>query len=1207
MMKRYVSYLCVLLLTAVVACLISPAVAQEFRGTITGTVSDPSGAVVPKATVEAVNNGTQQKYTAQATDKGVYFIPYVLPGTYTVTASATGFSSQQQQNVLVQAGESRGLNFAMQVGQTSQTIEVSSAAPLIDSANGSGGTVLSEREIENVPLNGRQIYTLLGTTPGSQFLQTQFGASGYSGTRGWDVSNNYTLGGGVQGYQQFTLNGTNITLQNNGNQGTWEIAPNVDALQEVNVMTTTYDARYGRTGGGTVNMVVKSGSNGFHGDAYDYLENGDLNANNFENNLNGIPRQNVHQNQFGGTFGGRIKKDKIFFFGSYEGYKEGIPFTTVASVPPAYLRPDATGAVNFTPSGFTIYDPLTTVCTAAGGTLGNCPGNAFARTEFPNDTIPASRINPIGAAVLNLYPLPNAGNGLQNNYIANVPDKYSYWQPMVRVDYDTSDKTRWYSMFAFQHGTEFRNSSGFPPPAENGNINTMRQELMASQDMTHIFSPTLLADFKLSFSRFLDSFPNGDLSSPVDPASIGLTMPQIPTTTVKQLPEFYTSDGFYPQVVGNTVGNDVYNTFAFDNDWTKTLSNHTIHFGGEIQELQYANPGSVGHPNGQFVFGTQYTQFNPLQRDTLAGVNDGFDVADMLLGYPDASGNNVTSSVQDQATLFEGMPTWALYFQDDWKVTRRLTLNVGMRYDVQLGLRERYNRLNRGLCFTCVNPIGNSPQYQANLAADSATLLADGINPASLSTVYGGLEFPGVGGNSRDAYNTDWSNIQPRLGFAYSLTPKTVLRGGYGIFYTVGLEGGSQDGFSVTTPYTSSVNGGVTPTNYFASGNPFPNGYEVPPGSSLGLETNLGNGYSVDFPGRRIPRSQEFSFGFQHQFPGEVVLDARYAGNYTDRLRVFVWDNGTLSYSQLQQGVANPTLFNEQVPNPYYGVPGISPSSSCGSQATISRIYLLLPLSQYCGLIGQYNDPLGKQNYNALEVKLNKRFTNGLSFQIAYTFSKTMQATGYQNGWPYQDASLKHEIAGSDRPQVFSATSEWALPFGQGSRWGILPNAKGVLGGFVNGWNLDFILSAESGTPVGLNTGYYDNCNHPYAPNGGSTFTNYLYNDYSSGNPLGCYSTIPQWGLSVLPNQISQVRNPTITNLDIAIHKDFAITEWSHLQFRAEAINATNTVLFPGPDTNPGDGPPTRNSNGTYSGFGTVNLFQQNFPRVLQLALKYVF
>jgi hypothetical protein len=1176
--------------------------AQEFRGTITGTIADPSGARVSGVEVQAVNDATQQSYTTKTTDSGVYLIPYVLPGTYTITVKTPGFKSDVQKNLVIEGGVTRSLDLTLQLGTATETIEVTGEPPLLETATGSGNAVITQRELENVPLNGRQIYTLLGTIPGSQFLQTQFGAQGYSGTRGWDVSNNYTIGGGVQGYQQFLLNGTNVSLQNNGNQGSWEFAPNIDALQEVNVMTPTYDARYGRTGGGTVSMITKSGTNKFHGDAYEYFENGDLNANNFENNLNGIPRQNLHQNQFGGTFGGPIKKDKIFFFGSYEQYIEGIPFTTVTSVPPAYLRPGGSNSqgVNFTQTGYTVFDPSTTICTAPGGAIGNCPGNAYARTEFPNDTIPASRINPVGAAILNLYPMPNSGgSGLQNNYTANVPDKYNYGQPFARVDYDTSDKTRLYSMFAYQHGTEFRNVSGFAAPAENGNINTMRQVLIASQDVTHIFSPTLLADFKVSYSRFLDSFPDGDLAATTTPESIGLNMPLVPTTTKKLLPEI-NSGAYYPQVVGNSVGNDTYNSFYFDNDWTKTWGNHTIHFGGEIGELQYANPGSVGRPNGYFSFGTQNTQYNPLQRNALSGVNDGFIVGDMLLGDPSSGG------VDYNDTLMEGFPIFSFYGQDDWKVSRKLTLNIGVRYDVQLGLRERYDRLNRGICFTCVNPITNSSAYQANLVADGPALTAAGINPASLSTVYGGLEFPGVQGNSKDAYDTDWTNIAPRFGFAYALNPKTVIRGGYGIFYTVGLEGGSNDGFSISTPYVTSTNGGVTPTNYFASGNPFPTGYETPVGSSLGLLTALGNGASVDFPGRRIPRSQEFSIGFQRELPFQMVLDASYVGNYTDRLRVFVWDNGVLPYSTLQEGIANPTLFNQQVPNPYYNVPGISASSNCGSNPTISRITLLLPLSQYCGLIGQYNDPLGKQNFNGLEVKLNKRYSSGLSYQVAYTYSKTMGATGYQNGWPYQDPSLKYQIAGSDRTHVFSLTGEWQLPIGKGSKW-LGTNAHGIVGALINDWRVNGILSAQTGQPVGLNTGYYYDCNHSYTPNGGPTLTDYIYNNYSNGSPLGCWSTIPQYGLSNLPNQISTLRQPSITNLDLSVHKEFAVTETTKLQFRAEALNISNTVLFPGPDNNPGDGPPTRQSNGTYTGFGTVNLYQQNFPRVVQLSLKFLF
>ncbi len=834
---------------------------QEFRGTLSGHISDPSGAVIPNAAVTAVNQDTKQTYNATTTSAGEYEIPYILPGTYTVTAKVEGFKIQERENVVLQAGESPVLNFAMEVGTTSETVAVTATAPLLDAENAVNNAVLQEREIENIPLPGRQIYNMIGTTPGSQFLQTQFGSQGYSGTRGWDVSNNYVLGGGVQGYQQFTLNGSNITQQNNGT-GTWEIAPNIDALQEVNIQTTNYDARFGRSSGGFVDMVVKNGTNSFHGDLYEYYNNGHLNANNYENNMNGIPVQLVQEHQFGGTFGGPVIRNKVFFFGAFEGYHQNIPFTTLTSVPPAYLRPQAGQGVNFTQTGYTIYDPNSTHCSAAGVSVANCTGSgeSLLRNPFPNDTIPANMINPIGAAVLNLYPMPNANaSSLFNNYIANVPDKYRYWQPMARVDYDTSDNTRWYSLFAYQHGTEFRNVSGFPPPAENGNINTMRQELMASQDYTHVFSPTLLVDVKATFSRFQDSFPDGDLSSNITPSSIGLTMPQIPTTTLHLLPEINVDS--YPQVVGNNLSADVYNNTVLDVDFTKTIGAHTIHFGGEAAYYQWGTPGAVGRPNGYFSFGNNgqfFTQANPYQRNTIPGVNDGFGVADLLLGYPNSGGVDYNTS---QWTHF---PTTAFYAQDTWHVTRKLTLNIGLRYDIQFGLRGL--NLNRGICTSCVNPITNDPVYQANVAADTPLWNAVGLFP-NVSTVYGGVLFAGKNGQSADAYNTDYTNLGPRFGFAYQLTSKTVVRGGYGIMYAVGLEGGSTVGASQSTPYQGSLNNSITPTNYFASGNPFPGGYITPLGSAGGLLTGVGDGASFDFPGAAFHDRSRFRSVFSGNFP----------------------------------------------------------------------------------------------------------------------------------------------------------------------------------------------------------------------------------------------------------------------------------------------------------------------------------------------------
>lgn len=1214
--RRFVQCSAGILVCLVVLCTVRTVRAQDFRAQLNGQVTDPSGAAVAGATVTATSIKTHQIYRAVTTRNGDYFIPYILPGAYQVRVQAKGFRTATDRNVVLQATRTTGLNFQLVVGSVTQSVTVSSVAPLLNMTSASSVSVISQREVKDLPLDGRQVYMLLGTTPGTQFLQTQFGASGYSGTRGWDVSNNYTIGGAVQGYQMFTLDGTNITAMTGfGSQGSWMVAPNVDAIQEVSVISNDYNARYGHTGGGTVSMVSKSGTNHYHGDLYEYLENGALDANRFDNNANGIARSNTIQHQYGGTFGGPIVHNKLFFFGSFEGYWENIPFTTVTSVPPAYLRPQmsngaVTSGVNFTKSGYTVYDPATTTCTAPGGSIGNCPGNAYSRTEFPNDTIPANRINPAGAALLNLFPLPNINtNSLQNNYSATTPDEYRYYQPMVRVDYTSSPNTRWYTLFQWQGGTEFRNSSGFTGPAENGNINTSRHDLVFSQDMTHVFSPTLVGDFKLSLSRFTDHFPDGPLSTP-SPTSIGLKMPTVGTTSLALLPEISFSEQ-YPQIIGNSVSNDVEQNLVLDADFTKSAGNHQFEFGGEFGDYYFSDPASVGRPNGYFTFGTGDTQYNPTQRNELTGITDGNVIGDLLLGYPDSG------AVDWNDTLAESFPMFSVYGQDNVRVSHRLTLNLGLRYDVEGGVTDRYNRLNRGMCLSCVNPISNNATLKANLANASniAAWKAAGINPASLYPVRGGIEFTGANGQRRNAYNVDWGNLAPRVGFAYEINPKTVLRGGWGWVFAYGIEAGTQSGFSISTPYVSSNNGGITPTNYFANGTPFPNGAQKPAGASLGLETNLGNTQALDFPGRKIPRATVMSLGIQRALPDHMMLSVKYSGNHSRNLRTlgaFVWIN-TLplsdGYYQLQQNNYSAALaskMTQQVPNPYYGV--VPASSGLGSSPTVNADNLMVALSQF-GLVGDYTDPYGKSEYDSLQVKLNKRMygaSRGLSMQVAYTFSKDMQQTHYLNGWPFQDPQPLDEPTSYDRTNVFTWAGEWDLPIGRGSQ--LLSNAHGLLGTVINGWRTDWVFNASTGFPQGLPNYLWYTGKHSMVPDGGPTYQQWIYNCGSAG-PTSCWTNIPNMGQGNLQDQIEYLRQPNIPNLDLSAMKNFYLgkSEDKHLQFRVEAFNFFNTPLFPGPDTNPSDGPPVRQPNGSYTGFGTVPFIQQNFPRRVQLALKFIF
>ena len=322
------------------------AMAQEFRAVLTGQVTDPSGAIITEATITAINVDSGTSYSGKVSDKGVYYIPYVLPGTYTVTAQATGFKTAVQDKVLLLASTTFTQNFRLEIGSVSEHVEVNTAPPELETSTASNNTVLDQRELEGVPLNGGQAYMLIGTTPGSQFTTTHFGPGGDSGTRGWDVTNSYTIGGGIVGNNQFTLNGVNITSQTgygNHSPGEWTVSPNIDSIQEVNVMTTTYDARFGRTSGGTINVVSKAGGEHYHGDVRYAYEGGFMNANTFQNNLSDTPRQGEVQNQFWITVGGPIIKNKLFFFFGFEGYRQSIASTLLTNVPPAFLRPGYNG------------------------------------------------------------------------------------------------------------------------------------------------------------------------------------------------------------------------------------------------------------------------------------------------------------------------------------------------------------------------------------------------------------------------------------------------------------------------------------------------------------------------------------------------------------------------------------------------------------------------------------------------------------------------------------------------------------------------------------------------------------------------------------------------------------------------------------------------------------------------------------------------
>ncbi len=735
----------------ILAALAGGAFAQTFQATIEGLVTDPSGAVIPGATVKATNVDNNQIAEAKTNSAGYYTLPYLTPGVYDIEVTAAGFQTFKRSQIALRIADKLNLPLQLTVGRMNQTVEVVGQQEVLDTASADRGLVFDPIKAQELPLNGRQEYMLMELTPGVIFTQEQFGASGFSGTRGWDVNSSYKINGARPGENVFLLNGAPIS----DNGGTWDVAPNIEAVQEFKVMTNTYDAQYGHFGGGAVNTTLKAGGNAYHGDVFDYFRNSYMDANNFANNFNGQNTPYHNQHQFGGVVGGPIRKDKDFFFFSFEGWREVIPAPATNTVPTAA---ELTG--NFAADGYTIYDPLTSVpCNAAS----NCSGHVYVRQPFPNNQIPASRISPIGAKILSYYPAPT-NPALQNNFNnPNVKDAYMYNQPMVRIDHNFGDKDKVYAIYTGQHGTENRNTSGFPSPADSGNINNARSDQNAIAGYTRILSPTAVFDARLSWGRFTNNQPNqGDPSFLA--SSLGISGSCAPTVPQCSAPVFNFNNS-----LGNLFGSGSpsstssalinwysYTTWDFNPSLTLNRGKHTMHIGFEWLYALRPSQGS-GNATGVFNFGTSWTQH---YSDQQSGATDGNSVATALLGYPSSG------VIEYNAQLYISRPFYAGYFQDDWKITPRLTLNWGLRYEVQVPWVDRYNRVTRGFDYNTVNPI--SGQVLANWNSLSAA--NPGVLPAPPAALYGGLLFAGVNGQPAQIYQMDWTRPWPSA-FGRTRTP----------------------------------------------------------------------------------------------------------------------------------------------------------------------------------------------------------------------------------------------------------------------------------------------------------------------------------------------------------------------------------------------------------------------------------------------------
>ena len=1148
--------------------LLSPVclLAQTATGSITGSVMDSTGGVIPGASVSVVSTATNQTRTAKTNDRGYYSITLLPPETYRLTVTMPGFSQLLQSNIHLNVGDVLTINPTLQVGQTAQQITVMSQPSPLQTETSSLGQVISNKTIVDLPVNGRNSYSFATLVPGvlasAGFTQTAFDeyndqAISINGSR--PNQNVFLLDGGMN---------TNPSLAGPG------YYPNIDLVQQYKVQTNNFTAEFSNTSGGVINVITKAGTNSIHGSLYEFYRSTGLNANNFFANQAGLPRAPFSYNQFGGTVGGPVIRDKTFFFFSYEGLRWVQAVTTTATLPTAAERNgDFSGVVNSAGQTVPIYNPFSTVPDPAN------PGQ-YIRTQFAGNQIPTSAIDPVAKAFLTYLPLPNQpGNPATNNFVSNTSSPIDKNEFSLRIDQALGKNSKLFGRFSIADTVQTRppiygSTPNYQVSAPELGNDTLRQ-MQTTIDDTTVLSPSLVLELNSSFIRFhLTRQPPGQ---GFNPDQVGLpsapnTIPCFPTVgiaglgTGESIPNIGTG-GLLGQLCYVGILNDANQDFHEFGNLIKQIGQHTLKFGGDIGIGEFTT-ARFNNGAADFNFGPDWTQGpNPY-----TGTTTGIGFASFLLGTAD-SGFTYTGG-PDEINSFR---YYGGYLQDDWKANRKLTLNLGVRYDYETPWQERDNRI------TSWDPTSPSP------------LQVPGLD------LVGGLDFPGVNGLSRYQFNPDKrSGLQPRIGFAYAASDTTAIRGGYGLYMgpVIGTgyngNGVPNTGFLGETQLVTSLNG-VNPVNTLQ--NPFPQGFTYPTGSSLGLATQLGQNVVAMARRRPTSYSEQWNLDVQHIFPKRITVDVAYAGSHGVHLY------GDYDADQLpDQYLGLGSRLTSQVANPFYG----KISSGGLSGPTVARSQLLLPNPQFTGVTLGASSFYGASAYNALELKVERQFANGFSILGSYTRSKLMDndATYFPGGTfagggiqDWDNLPAEWSLATFDTPNYLAINGILDLPFGKDRRWF---HTSSLANYFVGGWQLNGINTELSGTPqqvyMSSNTLYNNGGTQRANWNGRNPVPNTpirtRLNDYFNTADFSAPSSFT-YGNS--PRTLGVLRSPGLVNLDLSGIKNTKISDRLNVQFRAEAFNLFNHPQFGPPDTALGD-----NTTGTISS-------QANAPRELQFAVKLLF
>ena len=1217
----------------IASILLSPSLllGQAYFGTVSGVLTDTSGAVLAHANV--VLTDQQKGFTFKTTTdgNGSYLFRSVPPGVYSVAAEMPGFEKTIRPNIKVDVNENATANFTLKVGASTQTVEVQGAAQGVATEDAETGQVVNRRFINDLPLIDRNVIALTSLAPGVTEMDDQCDAT-CTGT-------NFVSNGSRGSTADILTDGASVTnSEPNGGVTQATYLPSPEAIEEFKVQQTNFSAEYGFSGGSVVNMITRSGTNKFHGSGYEFFRDDSLDANNWFADRNGQPLPPLRRNNYGFTIGGPIIRNKTFFFFDYDGLRSSGLRTATFGVPSDLMRNGDFGEVCAAQGGTfdstgrcsadagQIWDPYRRFYDSGTGSAVRNDDNSFipfnnlaiytspgsSKPGFPANLQPPSGpgnlIDPVGQNMLKNFPEPNApGQGIYNNWFGSGSRRDYNDQFDIKVDHRFNEKNLVSVKFSYEysHGMGLNCFKNFTDPCSGGPGWT-NAHLFAIND-THTFSPSLLLNVTLGFTRgvwHIDAYNPQGVSDPL--GKLGFPS-YLQSNGFAGVPAIYLSE--YVNNGSTNDGTDPYGNYRLGQDTgqlTATLDkvrgSHEMKFGfdGRIHQINYIQTNA---PNGIFTFDQHGSDGCPIGSTDFASCG-GDAMASFLMGTM-ANDDTGNSYYEIQFRPATSNYQYGFFAQDNWKVNHKLTLNLGLRYDVTLPRTDRHNRQN------WFDPSVRSPLNGGSLSYNDQVT----GQPVTLQ-LHGGEVF--ASSKQRTNYVTDWRDIQPRFGFAYQFAPKMVVRGGYGIYY-----GQSRSGVTGVVPYgaqgfNQSTNVVETYQNdhatpYLHLNNPYPSGLIQSAGNSLGLMNDVGfnaNGPLRIAAANRTPYEQSWSLGIERELRGNVLINAEYVGKKGTHLPFSGANQLNTLGPQIESPSADINGLLTSVDNPFSSQLGgpISDPNSTLSSPSVQEYQLQLPFPQFTGVATDVQ-LIANSIYHGLQLLAEKRYSNGLQFLVTYTWSKSIDDSSQADDnvtWlgsftSLQDPNkpwLERSLSTFDIPHVVQFSYTYDLPFGR--HRALLGNMPRVLEAIVGGWKTNGIWRIADGRPTTL-TLADGNALPTYGSqrpnivgtprrNRGSNWVDNYFADTS------VFQRTPDYTLGNAPRAFGGIRTPWSFTTDLSIAKQFSLREEMNIEVRLEARNAFNHPVFGGPNTSVDD-----------PSFGQITQTSGNGPREMQLAIKFNF